>query len=93
MVDICPLIEVQRQQIYLAQGGSVMRIAALLSLVFLSLGLLLAGSGQNEVFVCHVPVGSSVPYETVQVFEWAAVAEHLAHGDYLGACSDDPGGG
>ena len=66
-----------------------MRIAVV-SLVFLSLGLLAAGTGQNEkVAVCHVspgPPGHLIGLgKSLQVSQ-NAVAGHLAHGDYLGVC-------
>lgn len=47
------------------------------------------GANNNKVLVCHVPPGNPANAHTICISP-NAVPAHLAHGDYLGACSPPP---
>jgi hypothetical protein len=52
------------------------------------------GDGDNDdhwsmVTICHIPPGNPANEHTITVGAPATPA-HLAHGDYLGPCGDDP---
>jgi hypothetical protein len=49
------------------------------------------GNGNNDkVNICHIPPGNPANFNTLSV-STNAVATHLAHGDYLGACGQTCG--
>lgn len=45
----------------------------------------------GKVKICHIPPGNPANRHTIWVSQ-NAVNAHLAHGDYLGDCDNDPGG-
>ncbi|HEY8210783.1 MAG TPA: hypothetical protein VIG99_25040 [Myxococcaceae bacterium] len=51
-----------------------------------------AGSGGDQVTICHRPPGNPGNAHTITVGV-GAVAAHLKHGDTLGACPSGEGGG
>lgn len=78
-------------------------VATLGILVLGSVGVEAAGLGSSSgdagaadqplqatasVLVCHTPGGDDKAPETVEVGEESELAEHLAHGDALGACDE-----
>lgn len=46
--------------------------------------------GNNKVLVCHIPPGNPANAHTLCISQ-NAVAAHLAHGDYLGPCTNSKG--
>jgi hypothetical protein len=48
--------------------------------------------GETKVVLCHIPPGNPENAHTIEVGE-SAVPAHLEHGDTLGACQGDTGGG
>jgi len=46
------------------------------------------GKKMDKVLVCHIPPGNPENAHTICIAP-AAVPAHLAHGDYLGPCTDD----
>jgi hypothetical protein len=49
------------------------------------------GAGRNKVTICHIPPGNPDNAHEITVGE-PAVAAHLAHGDDLDECREDPPG-
>ena len=59
----------------------------LIALVFcLSLSASLLFASSHKVTLCHIPPGNPAKAKTIMVDE-TSVADHLAHGEYLGACN------
>lgn len=47
---------------------------------------------EDKVLICHIPPGKSDNPQSILVGA-SSVAAHLAHGDFLGSCSDGNGQG
>lgn len=45
---------------------------------------------EHKVTICHIPPGNPANAHTIRVDE-SALPAHLAHGDYLGPCHEQPG--
>ena len=66
----------------ITQNNKTLITAALVAIV----GLVMASNGQDKVEVCHNG-------ENTLSIGAPAVDAHLAHGDTIGACGSDDGGG
>jgi len=61
--------------------------ARLSALLFVLLFVSTAYAGSTKVNVCHIPPDNPENFHTIKITE-KALAAHLAHGDFAGACDD-----
>jgi len=67
-------------------------LAVLLAVLAILSVAVVSADSPGKVDICHIPPGNPANAHVINV-SVRAIPAHLAHGDTLGQCGDDDGGG